>query len=127
MGRFRPKNRLGASLALIALALNLTLSFGHHHFDDAGRRGIAAVAEATPTEKQAGARQPGDGDHDHRDPASAHPCLACVVVAAAAVAAGTAPLSAPATTRAVRFTATACLELQEVRRAVFEARAPPRA
>jgi hypothetical protein len=127
MGWFRPKIRLGTALALIALALNLTLSFGHHHFDEAAGRGTATNAEAARAENLDGAGHSGDSGKGHQDPANAHPCLACVVVTAAAIAVGAPPLAMPAGTQAVRLTATACLELQQVRRAVFEARAPPRA
>src|SRR5688572_19471998 len=93
MGWCRSRARIGAWLALTALALNLALAFGHHHFGEMAAHGHPAI-------ERAGATAPtGHDDDDHRDPEGAHPCLACIVVTAAAVAATAPALPVPAATR----------------------------
>src|ERR1700733_674352 len=77
---FRDKIRQGTWLGLIALAINLGLSFGHVHAVD-GRisgRGITAVA-ASIASADAGdrQRQPGDGHADYLCPI----CMAATAIA----------------------------------------------
>jgi hypothetical protein len=74
MGWVRPKRRLGTCLALLALTLNLSLSFAHHHFGEAAGHARTAIAGQA------------DGTDDHDTPA-AQPCYDCIVATAAAVAA----------------------------------------
>jgi hypothetical protein len=117
MGRFRSRTRIGASSALLALALNLACSFGHHHFEDIARTFFVA-------EQSTAAGHPDDGDDDHHDSTAAPPCFACVVVTVAAIAADPPALPArdpPQTVgAAARF-----FDLRAGARTSFEARAPP--
>jgi hypothetical protein len=118
MGSFRARIRVGAWLALAALALNLAVAFGHHHFD------AVAAGSHTVAEHASRSGQPSD-DHDHHDPAAVDPCLICLVVTAAAIAADAPSLPArdatPVATAAMALAAGApprgCTS--------FEARAPP--
>jgi hypothetical protein len=56
MGRFRSRSRWGSYLALLALAFQLVVSFGHVHLDGcapaAGHASIVAKAAADPAGKQ---------------------------------------------------------------------------
>jgi hypothetical protein len=119
MGWFRPRVKVGAWLALAALALNLAVAFGHHHFD--------AVAAAGHTVAEHASR-PGQTDDDpdhHHNPAAADPCLICLVVTAAAIAANAPAL--PARTATPVATAAMALAVGAPPRGCtsFEARAPP--
>lgn len=117
---FRPRVRFGAWLALIALALNFALAFGHHHFDELATNRVAAVAE-----HPANAERPHDhGDSGHHGSPAAHPCFACVVVTAAVLTANPPALPAPSWTKDVDLTTT-FFDRRDARRASFEARAPP--
>jgi hypothetical protein len=112
--------RLGAWLALIALAMNLGLAFGHHHFDELTTGRVTAATEhSTPAE------HPHDhGDGDHRDSHAAHPCFACIVATVAVLAANPPALPAPSWTKDIGLTTT-LFGVRDTRRASFEARAPP--
>jgi hypothetical protein len=121
MGWLRPKIGFGTWLALAALALNLAFAFGHHHFEEAAARGLAATHHV-------GA--PGHADHgddDHDGSAAAHPCLTCVVVSAAAVAASPPALPAKIWRCAAGATAAMAFDPRQGDRTSFEARAPPHA
>jgi hypothetical protein len=121
MGWLRPKIRFGTWLAFTALALNLAFAFGHHHFKEAGARGLAAVHHADAH---------GDGDHgddDNDGSATAHSCLTCVVVSVAAMAASPAALPALLWTPTAGVTSAMTLGARQSDRTNFEARAPPRA
>jgi hypothetical protein len=116
---FRSQVRSGAVLALAALAPNLAVAFGHHHFE---------TLDVTPTatERPLAAGHDDDGHEDHA-PAAAHPCFACIVTIVTAIA--SAPPSLPPH-RAIHAAITApalVAELQETSRSPFEARAPPSA
>jgi hypothetical protein len=120
MGWFRSQVRYGAALALAALALNLAVAFGHHHFDTLRD---PAPAAAQPLD---GGQAHNDG-HDNHAPAAAHPCFSCIVTAAAAISSS--PPSLPLHgAMGVIATATPCVaELRHAARPAFEARAPPSA
>lgn len=118
MGRFRSKRRFGAWVALIALALNLAVAFGHHHFHEAVPHGFAETREAH-------ANDAGEHDHDRHEP-SAHLCLTCVAVTAIAFVAD---LPAPALQSPWTKTVLMAAARQKPRgdsHLHFEARAPPR-
>ena len=117
---FRPRLKLGAYLALVALALNLAFSFDHHHFSE------ITVDRPAAAEKSAGVDRAGEGDPDHQGPVAAHPCFTCVVVTAAAIAADPPALPAPAARQIIEVAAIASVESPASDRTVFEARAPPR-
>jgi hypothetical protein len=105
--------RFGTGLALVALALNLAFTFGHHHFGE-------TAAHATGHSEQHG-----DGETDH-DSSPAHPCFACIVMTAVAVAASPPSLPARMLTQGVAIAPVASFQLHASRRASFDARAPPR-
>ena len=71
MNLFRSNIRHGSRLALLALAIQFVLSFGHFH-------GIAA--QAAPAIQQASQPAPSNQDSDHRP---ADPCAICAVMALA--------------------------------------------
>ena len=64
MGRIRQMKRFGALLALFALALQLTLSFGHIHADDFAPPNTPAAATAAGHSGAGGNPLNTDGDHD---------------------------------------------------------------
>jgi hypothetical protein len=116
MGWLRPRVKLGACLALLALALNLASAFGHHHFDDIARGLVAAGHSSLAAH--------GDEDGDHHHSTDSNPCFVCVVVTAAAIAAAPPPLLARSPAQNADVTST-FFELRDSKRKYFEARAPP--
>lgn len=119
MGWFRASARSGASLALLALALNLAFAFGHHHFDEAEHKS-AVVNPASDGDRSGGA------DEDHHGTPSVDTCLVCVVVAAPPLAASPPQLPSRQFTERAAGQATASFEARDDRRPGFEPRAPPR-
>ena len=68
MSRIRSHRRLGAWVALFALALQLVLSFGHVHVGNAAPASSAALAAAVvPGDDAAPGKDPDGGRHDGRD------------------------------------------------------------
>src|ERR1700733_7862530 len=61
MHRFRYDGRFGSWLALVALAFQLVVSFGHVHLDGV-RIGPAAVGRPTPAAHSVPAQPPADND-----------------------------------------------------------------
>jgi hypothetical protein len=118
---FRDTIRQGTWLALIALAINLGLSFGHFHAVD-GRvpgRGIAAtsIASADDGQKQG---DPNDGHADYLCPI----CMAATAMAS--------PLASPPPVLAAHFdyitidrTVVSVVAVAEPPRAAFQSRGPP--
>ena len=120
---FRDTIRHGSWLALIALALNLGLSFGHFHAIDskASGRGIAAVA-ASITSPDDGQRQ-GNPVDSHAD----YLCPICMAAAAMANSLASAPPALPLEFANVTIdrTIVSVLVLVEPPRAAFQSRGPP--
>ena len=120
---FRDKIRQGTWLALIALAINLGLSFGHVHAIDGkiSGRGIAAVA-ASIASADAGdrQRQPGDGHADYL-------CPICMAATAMANALTSTPPALPVEFANVTIdrTIASVVALVEPQRAAFQSRGPP--
>ena len=120
---FRDAIRLGSWLALIALAINFGLSFGHFHaFDNqASGRGFAAIAAsiASPDDGQ----KQGSPVDSHAD----YLCPICMAATAMASALASAPpalpleFASPTIDRAI----VSVLVLVEPPRAAFQSRAPP--
>jgi hypothetical protein len=120
---FRNTIRQGTWLALIALALNLGLSFGHFHAIDAkaSGRGIAAVA-ASIASPDDGDRQ-GNSDGGHAD----YLCPICMSATAMANALTSTPpsLSLDLVNVTADRTIESALVLVEPPRAAFQSRGPP--
>jgi hypothetical protein len=120
---FRDKIRQGTWLALIALAINLGLSFGHVHAIDGkiSGRGIATVAASiASTDAGDRQRQPGDGHADYL-------CPICMAATAIANALTSTPPALPVEFANVTIdrTIASVVALVEPQRAAFQSRGPP--
>jgi hypothetical protein len=120
---FRDTIRQGTWLALIALAINLGLSFGHFHAIDGKDfgRGIAAVA-ASIASPDDGERQ-GNSDDSRAD----YLCPICLSATAMANALTSMPpsLSLQLANVTIDRTIESALVLVEPPRAAFQSRGPP--
>jgi hypothetical protein len=120
MTLIRAHARIGAVLALLALALQLGLSFGHFHAMDAAHRAAAVVA--------AGDQAP-TGAHPHPAPDGLLPddCDICATMVLAGTAMyATAPvLPVPVLFASVAFQAPHQASTTSKRRVAFNPRAPP--
>jgi hypothetical protein len=120
---FRDKIRQGTWLALIALAINLGLSFGHVHAIDGkiSGRGIATVAASiASTDAGERQRQPSDGHADYL-------CPICMAATAIANALTSTPPALPVEFANVTIdrTIASVVALVEPQRAAFQSRGPP--
>jgi hypothetical protein len=121
MGWFRNTIKQGTWLALIALAMNFGLSFGHFHAIDgkaAGRGIVAAVSVAAP----------GDGQSQNTDDSRADDlCSICMAATAMANALASTPAALPLEFATVSLDRTVepVLILVEPLRAAFQPRGPP--
>ncbi len=122
MGWFRSKTRLGACLALFALALSLMLSFGHLHWGEAAHPGDEAHLALSHA-----ASDHGDADHDHDHHNRPHPCFICTVAMAAPFAATAPDLPAHDSATFRLLTPVAAFDLHDPLRTAFRSRAPPHA
>jgi hypothetical protein len=120
---FRDTLTEGTWLALVALAINLGLSFGHFHAIDGkvSARGIAAVVAsiASPDDGQ----KQGNPDDSHAD----YVCPICMAATAMASAlASTQPtLQLEFANVAIERTIVSVLVVVESPRAAFQSRGPP--
>jgi Protein of unknown function (DUF2946) len=119
---FRDTLRQGSWLALIALAINLGLSFGHIHAIDGGvsGRGIATAASiASPDHSQ----KHGHPDHGHADDL----CPICMAATSMASALASAPPTLPSKFANVTINRTIepVFALVEPPPAAFQSRGPP--
>ena len=117
MGWFRSHRRPGTWLALLALALQLVLSFGHIHVAAAGSATINAIAVDA-----AGPSAPAPDNDRHDDY-----CAICAVLSLLNGAQIAAP---PAIAPLLPFVSTAFAVIEEAARVVtsraaFHSRAPP--
>jgi hypothetical protein len=118
MRLFRDHIRLGSLLALIALALNLALSFGHIHAIGGGQRNLLVTAVASSDGGKTGHHD--DGLADDRCPI----CMAASAIGNALAA--TAPaLPHPVAYVAVDRMVEPTLAFVEQPKAAFRSRAPP--
>jgi Protein of unknown function (DUF2946) len=119
---FRDTLRQGSWLALIALAVNLGLSFGHFHAIDGNvsGRGIAAMAASIAPDD--GQKQ-GHPNDDHAD----YLCPICMAATAMANALTSTPPALPLEFNNVTIDRTIepVLALVEPPRAAFQPRGPP--
>jgi hypothetical protein len=120
---FRDTLRQGSWLALIALAINLGLSFGHFHAIDGGvsGRGIATVAASIPSPDQG--HKHGHPDHGDAD----YLCPICMAATAMASALASAPPAPPLQFANVTIDRTIepVFALVEPPPAAFQSRGPP--
>lgn len=122
MRALRAKKRFGGWLALFALGLQLTLSFGHIHAEDFKVQNSAAANTAAAQNQTAPQNAP-DGGHDGDF------CAICAVMHMA----GTSPLpgapsiALPADIISAVFVATDLTALPPPAGQFFQARAPPQA
>ncbi len=120
---FRDTLRQGSWLALIALAINLGLSFGHVHAigGKVSGHGFAALAASVSSpddgERQ---RQPGDGHADYL-------CPICMAATAMASALTPAPPALPLefANATIDRTIMPVVAVVEPQRAAFQSRGPP--
>lgn len=119
---FRDTLRQGSWLALIALAINLGLSFGHVHAIDGGASGrgtatAASIASSDHSHKQ------GHPDHDHADDL----CPICMAATSMASALASAPPTLPSKFAHVTIDRTIepVFALVEPPPAAFQSRGPP--
>jgi hypothetical protein len=118
---FRNRIRQGTWLALIALAINLGLSFGHFHAIDGTASGRAIAAAASIASPDDGQNQGAPGDH------ADYLCPICMAATAMANALVSTPPALPlefATVSIDRTIESADL-LVELPRAAFQPRGPP--
>jgi Protein of unknown function (DUF2946) len=120
---FRDTLRQGSWLALIALAINLGLSFGHFHAIDgnASGRGITAVAASLASPD--GGQKQGNPDDSHAD----FLCPICMASTAMASAQVSTPPALPLEFANVTIDRTIVSVLVRVEppRAAFQSRGPP--
>ena len=125
MSWFRSRSRLGAYLALFALAFQLAVSFGHVHFERIAPPsvGASALAGAPPSADDLTA-PPSPAGREH--PADDH-CPICTLIhlAGALVPAETPLLPLPAVFGRLRLELAAEFDLTTSQGALFRARAPP--
>ena len=118
MNWWRSRRRGGAGLGLLALLVQIVLSFGHIHAEDfqpAAARPIAALAHQSPSDPKAPPVRP----DDH--------CPICMAVqlAAAGVVAAPPVLVLPSELGRVTHRATVARDISVARYVLFRTRAPP--
>jgi hypothetical protein len=124
---FRSRSRLGAYLALFALAFQLAVSFGHVHLEHftppSAAMGASALAGAPPSADDLNPpSNPGGREHPADDR-----CPICTLIhlAGALVPAEMPSLPLPAVFGRLRLEAAADFDLTSPHGALFRARAPP--
>ena len=127
MSWFRSRSRLGAYLALFALAFQLAVSFGHVHLEHftppSAAMGASTLAGAPPsTDDLTAPSNPAGREH----PADDY-CPICTLIhlAGALVPAETPSLPVPTVFDRLRLEAAAEFDLTASHAALFRARAPP--
>jgi len=127
MDWFRSRSKLGAYLALFALALQLALTFGHVHLDRAAPISADRFAVATADASNAAQVKPTDPT-DRHDRADDH-CAICTLIHLAGTVVLAAPPSLPLPDISVRVPSEPPLafDFPSPHRALFAARAPPTA
>ena len=114
---FRTKLKHGATLALMALAINLALAFGHRHLE--GSRGPQVAIAALTFSTSSDGSIPVNGDDDG--------CAICKAVAAMGTALAPVPPALPVALSHIRLDLAPPSELavRQCARSDFRARGPP--
>jgi hypothetical protein len=124
---FRSRSRLGAYLALFALAFQLAVSFGHVHLEHVApaSAGASALAGAPPSADDLDAPSKPTGRQDLADDR----CPICTLIhlAGALVPAEMPSLPLPTVFGRLRLELAAEFDLKASHAALFRARAPPTA
>jgi hypothetical protein len=120
---FRDNSRQGTWLALIALAVNLALSFGHFHAFDGKVVSGGLIAKVASVVTSNGGPQPGHPTDEHADVL----CPICVASAAMAHALASVPPALPVefVVAAADRTITPDVTLVRPPQAAFQSRGPP--
>jgi Protein of unknown function (DUF2946) len=121
MGWFRSRLRLGAYLALFALAFQLAVSFAHVHLDHI--RPAAAGARAPLAGEEASAPSSRSDHEDFADDLC--PICSLIHLAGTLVPAETPPVPLPQDFGGLRLKAAVAIDVSASHRVVFQARAPP--
>ena len=125
MGWFRSRSRLGSYLALLALAFQLAVSFGHVHLDHITpiSAGATALASTQASADDPNAPSSPAGREDVADDC----CPICTLIhlAGALMPAETPSLALPNVFGQLRLELAAALDLTAPHAALFQARAPP--
>jgi hypothetical protein len=123
MGWFRCRSKLGAYLALFALAFQLAVSFGHVHYIAPSSALASTLASEQPPSDEANTPSSPAGHDDLAD----RLCPICTLIhlAGAIVPAETPPLPLPSIFGGLRLEAAVAFDLRTSQRAIFQARAPP--
>jgi Protein of unknown function (DUF2946) len=125
MGWFRSRSKWGAYLALLALAFQLAISFGHVHLDHIARASAGARPVAGTQASNEGVTAPSNptGREDLADDLC--PICTLIHVAGTLVPTETPPLPLPGIFRPLRLEAAVASDLTAAQGALFRARAPP--
>jgi hypothetical protein len=124
---FRANKRYGGRLALLALAVQLVLSFGHIHREDIygpARAASGAAAIALPAVADA---QPLPTDHPSKHTDDYCAICATMSLLGSSFAAAPPQLPLPFESRAVEHADRVAVAVVAPRRAAFQSRAPPAA
>jgi hypothetical protein len=125
MNWFRSRSRVGSYLALLALAFQLAVSFGHVHLEHMVpvSAGATALASAQPSADDLNAPSSPEGREGLADDC----CPICTLIhlAGALVPAETPSLTLPSVSGRLRLEAAAEFDLTASQGALFQARAPP--
>jgi DUF2946 family protein len=125
MGWFRWRSRLGAYLALFALAFQLAISFGHVHLHYIAPTSAVAstLASEQPSTDEANVPSSPAGHDDRAD----YLCPICTLIhlAGAIVPAETPPLPLPSIFGGLGLEVGVAFDLLPSQGALFQARAPP--
>lgn len=124
MGWIRPRIGTGAWLALIALAMQFVLAFGHNHFGHHGD-GLSAAAKLVAGYSSS---PPAGPDRDDGDGLAADGCAICATLALAATAVAAAPplLALPTPVTISQQPSPLAAVPTTASTAAFRSRAPPR-
>jgi len=117
---FRANRRVSGALALFALALQITLAFGHIHLRDfAGVPGVAVAQTLDSSNKSSG--------HNDGDQSADHYCLVCATVnlTGMLVLPETVALPLPVISSDTEHWQTHVASTGRIAHAHFRARAPP--